>query len=433
MSSFSEPSSIVLFVGAVCILLFIMHGLWSSGKPQNRKLKKNNQQDQEIRKSSQVGKVRIVTPDVPNQGADDEEIDIRNVGKINKEGAVKRASLSRSTLDDEFKDFQSSASVTVNSKKRAQKNDFGIEEVNINDLNNLSPNGLNQNNGMNQGLNMQGQGNFNGQQGFMQNGMQNNMQPMQGNIMQGSMYQNGMNPNANGMNGLNNMSQLNGDMNNMAMQQGQLNQMGANGLNDGQGLNGINYDNTTSFNQGANMNGQMGQNFNASANGFNGNMNMTQNNGQMPEMQPGKVREMYEMILTADPNRPYAGEEIEAICNQYGFIQGFVQDNLKIYCVYENAPDKTNEVFRICSMEEPYYFPEVMQGFKTSAIALYMNLPPRGKGFAYFKALRMATEIFLNQLGGRIQDTNRNNLDANALDMMALELQQYDNEVPPLS
>lgn len=83
-------------------------------------------------------------------------------------------------------------------------------------------------------------------------------------------------------------------------------------------------------------------------------------------------------------------------------------------------------------MEPPYYFPEIMQGFKTPAIALYMTLPPRGKGFAYFKALRMATEIFLNQLGGTMQDNHRNILDAAALDMISMELQQYDSQMAPM-
>ena len=55
-----------------------------------------------------------------------------------------------------------------------------------------------------------------------------------------------------------------------------------------------------------------------------------------------------------------------------------------------------------------------------------MRLPQRGKGFAYFKALRMASEIFIDQLGGVMEDQHRMPLSAEALDQMALELQRYD-------
>ena len=36
-----DPSSIILFVGAACILAFIIHGLWFSDRPKNRKLEKD--------------------------------------------------------------------------------------------------------------------------------------------------------------------------------------------------------------------------------------------------------------------------------------------------------------------------------------------------------------------------------------------------------
>lgn len=137
-------------------------------------------------------------------------------------------------------------------------------------------------------------------------------------------------------------------------------------------------------------------------------------------------RNVYELIVSAAPGHPYLGEDIEDICNQKGFIQGFIKDNLKIYFVYENSNTKENEVFRICSMEAPYYFPENMKDFQTSAIALYMTLPEKGKAYAYFKALRMATEIFIDQLGGQIQDQHRNPLSSEQLDMIAAELQHYD-------
>ena len=81
-------------------------------------------------------------------------------------------------------------------------------------------------------------------------------------------------------------------------------------------------------------------------------------------------------------------------------------------------------------MEPPFYFPETMHGYQTSAIALYMTLPAQGKAFAYFKALRMATEIFINQLGGHMEDQHRRQLTAADLDDLAAELQAYDNAAP---
>lgn len=275
MSSFTDPSSIVLIVGAVCIFLFIMHGLWFSGKPQNRRLKKNNKRDQELSKSEHVGKVRIVTADTPSSDRAD-DMDIEPINSPSAKHQAHKVSLPYD-YDDSIGGLKNNASVSVNNMKKAAA-DAGIEEVN---------------------------------------------------------------------------------------------------LSKG-------------------------------------------NNGRSTPLS------VYEIILSAEPGKPYLGEDIEELCNQYGFIQGFIKDNLKIYFVYENATTKENEVFRICSMEAPYYFPENMQNYQTSAIALYMSLPAKGKGFAYFKALRMATEIFINRLGGRIEDQHRRPLEASHLDAIAAELQDYD-------
>ena len=40
--SFSDPSAIVLLIGAIAIIVFLVHGLWFSNKPQTRKLSKND-------------------------------------------------------------------------------------------------------------------------------------------------------------------------------------------------------------------------------------------------------------------------------------------------------------------------------------------------------------------------------------------------------
>lgn len=276
MSAFTEPSSIVLIIGAICIFIFIIHGLWFSGKPQNRKLQKDNARDQELRSAKDVGKVRIVSSELTDDSSASDDIDL-NIGKINKASVNEDTHNNRRmSLPEGFDDgYDYSASVNVNHQKRlATEQNLGVEEV---------------------------------------------------------------------------------------------------------------YEERT------------------------------------PE-----PRSVYELIVSAENGRPYLGEDIEDICNQKGFIQGFIKDKLKIYFVYENSNTKENEVFRICSMEAPYYFPEDMKGFKTSAIALYMTLPERGKAFAYFKALRMATEIFIDQLGGQIQDQHRNPLSPEQLDMIASELQHYD-------
>ena len=69
MSFFSDPSALVLIVGAIAIVAFVVHGLWFSGKPENRKLNQADRRDDEIRNSSEIGKVRIVSTDVPLKSA----------------------------------------------------------------------------------------------------------------------------------------------------------------------------------------------------------------------------------------------------------------------------------------------------------------------------------------------------------------------------
>lgn len=309
MSSFTDPSSIVLIVGAICILLFILHGLWFSGKPQNRQLKTDAKRDQELRKSNNVGKVRIVTAEVPTN-EELSEMDL-TVGKINKANvaashADKNATNAQATrhmaLPEDYDDgysYENTASVSVNSMGQSAA----------------------------------------------------------------------------------------------AANEALLTQSG--------GATGNELAPADSFTHA-------------------------------PSAEPSSSvhhQKVYEIIVAAEPGRPYQGLDIEELCNQYGFIQGFIKENLKIYFVYENAATKQDEVFRICSMEAPYYFPENMQDFKTSAIALYMACPVKGKAYAYFKALRMATEIFIAKLGGQIQDQHRRPLDEKALDAIAAELQQYDDGI----
>lgn len=302
MSSVIEPSSIVLIIGAICIFLFIMHGLWFSNKPQNRKLKQNNQHDMELSKSSNVGKVRIVTPDPA--GADE----VKNNKSQGKRADAPKAVRISENYGDDYNAIQ--ASVGVNPK-------------------------------LNRGLANGAMGN-----GSMGNGEQD---PNYGSQMQAvsSAYASQMRSNANNL--------------------------GAATAQDTPWL------------------------------------------------------KLYEIVIVSRDNQ-FLGEDIDALCQEYGFLPGYIKNTNKIYSVYEDAQNKVNEVFRICSMEPPYSFPEDMRGFKTSAIVLYMPLPPKGKGNAYFRALRMASEIFANRLNGQLQDQSHNLITTEMLNSMSANLELYDNQ-----
>lgn len=351
MSSLYDPSSIILFVGAIFIFIFIVHGLWFSDKPQNRKLKKDDHHDQELSKSHQVGKVRIVTADIPDKNNNNTAEDVLdlNVGQINKIAPASSGSAANNTgstgshravlpsdYADDFSELQNSAIISVNHKKRQLKS-MGIEEVNLDERQSSSP--------------------FNNQTAPLE------AAAYAGGTVNGNNAQSNADPAAGGQD-------QTGDADNAPL-------------------------GTDPYNPTPNV--------------------------------------YYQLVLAADRDRPYLGEDIEALCNQYGFIQGFIQDTLKIYFVYENAAAKENEVFRICSMESPFYFPEDMHNYKTSAIALYMGLPERGKAFAYFKALRMAAEIFTGQLGGRIEDSRRIPMTPQDLDQFAQDLQNYDKNQSAVS
>lgn len=312
MSSFNDLSSIVLIVGALFIIIFLIHGLWFSNKPQNRRLKKNDLRDQELSRSDQIGKVRIVTPDSMSTSDDEDLADLATIRKSSDRshnldaGTEKASKLHRAQLPQDYDDgynssLQNNASISVNPQTHNRRTEpsFNVDE--------LTPNAM-----------------------------------------------------------------------------------------------GNAYDEA----------------------------NIASAASTAASAATTEQHDVYEIIIASDPERPYLGEDIEEICNQYGFIQGYIQEDLKIYFVYENAREKTNEVFRICSMEPPFYFPENMHGYQTSAIALYMTLPSQGKAFAYFKALRMATEIFINQLGGHMEDQHRRQLTAADLDELAAELQAYDNAAP---
>ncbi len=137
-----------------------------------------------------------------------------------------------------------------------------------------------------------------------------------------------------------------------------------------------------------------------------------------------ELADTYELNLVADPEKPYLGDEIKEICDKNGFLRG----DSDIFYVYENPYKRENVVFRICSLKEPFSFPKDLSAYETPMLAVYMNLPARGKAYAYFKAMRMAADIFIDTLGGEIQDNDYHPLDKETLDRISTRLKQYDEE-----
>ncbi len=251
--SLNDSSALILIIGALAVLAFVIHGLWFSGRSINRKLAKNNKEDQEIVKSEGVGKVRIVTAKEPSENT---ELKLETYGQPVK----------------------------------------GQTQAN--------PNNTNQ------------------------------------------VYQN---------------------------------------------KNEVNLESS-----------------------------VTQNNA------PSLIKEnsSLEINVFADPDHPYKGLDIEEICSKFGFLR----NSQNMFCVYEDpSAEKPIVVFRICSLERPYKFPENMTDYKTQELALYMKVPQRGKAVPYFKAMCMAADIFVSQLGGIMRDNYEKTLTSEDLEKIEDALRVYDN------
>ena len=134
------------------------------------------------------------------------------------------------------------------------------------------------------------------------------------------------------------------------------------------------------------------------------------------------VKNTYELNLYAYEGRPYKGMDLEELFGNYGFIRG----DKDIYCVYEDPQLKDKVVFRICSLESPYSFPEKMDSFSTKALAIYMRLPQKGKCFVYFKAMRIAANCLIEHLGGVLKDNDNHELSEENLDYIEHTLKEYD-------
>lgn len=140
--------------------------------------------------------------------------------------------------------------------------------------------------------------------------------------------------------------------------------------------------------------------------------------------QAAPIDDIYELNVMAEQDKPYGGEDLKEICDHYGFLRG----EGDLFYVYEDE-SRQKVVFRICSLTRPYNFPKDMAGFHTDSLAVYMKLPERGKAYSYFSAMRMAAEIFVDRLGGKIKDNNYNLLTKEDLDAMSAKLRQYDQGV----
>ncbi|MDD6206001.1 cell division protein ZipA C-terminal FtsZ-binding domain-containing protein [Succinivibrio sp.] len=134
------------------------------------------------------------------------------------------------------------------------------------------------------------------------------------------------------------------------------------------------------------------------------------------------IQKTYELNLIANEGRPYTGLDLEELFSSYGFLRG----EKDIYCVYEDPETKARIVFRICSLEAPYSFPQDMSSFSTRSLAIYMQLPKKGKCFIYFKAMRIAAERLVEHLGGIIVDNDSKEYSSDALDALEHMLREYD-------
>ena len=72
-------------------------------------------------------------------------------------------------------------------------------------------------------------------------------------------------------------------------------------------------------------------------------------------------------------------------------------------------------------------FPEKMDDSRLdAAIALYMNLPERGKAASYFKAMLTAVDIFIGAMGGTLQDNYHQPFSTEKVQELEEQLLEYD-------
>jgi FtsZ-interacting cell division protein ZipA len=67
-----------------------------------------------------------------------------------------------------------------------------------------------------------------------------------------------------------------------------------------------------------------------------------------------------------------------------------------------------------------------MTDFATRALAIYMQLPQKGKCFIYFKAMRIAANCLIEHLGGVLFDNDNCEMTEDKLDSIERTLKAYD-------
>lgn len=134
------------------------------------------------------------------------------------------------------------------------------------------------------------------------------------------------------------------------------------------------------------------------------------------------LEKSYEIFVVAPEGQEFCGEDIEEICKEFGIVRG----PLDIFYVFEDSVKQDREVFRICSLKKPFSFPQDLTGYKTNAMALYMNLPKKGLAWAYYHSMHYAATIFEQRLSARLQDNRHNPLDEKKLEEIENLLRSYD-------
>lgn len=137
------------------------------------------------------------------------------------------------------------------------------------------------------------------------------------------------------------------------------------------------------------------------------------------------LQDSYEINVHAPADKPFSGENIDELFKEWGFMR----TPNKIYVCTESLDEdlsRAKVVFKICSLDKPFIFPDNMAGFTTGALAIYMNLPERGKAEGYYTSMRRAAEEIVDRLGGEIRDNDDSPLSENKMDGIALSLREYD-------
>jgi FtsZ-interacting cell division protein ZipA len=136
-----------------------------------------------------------------------------------------------------------------------------------------------------------------------------------------------------------------------------------------------------------------------------------------------KIPDTAEINLIAAKGREYQGEDIADLCKEFCFTR---PPRRNIYVIPESNEHPEKVVFALCTLKEPYAFPDKMEGYTTQSLAFYMHVPSPGISRDYFHAMRSAAELFESRLGGELQDNNGRPYTPEMLDQREKEFADYD-------